>query len=149
MPIKIRTYILDDLAAVSKIEQEVFGDFAYPLFYFRQAFDVFGDLFHVAETEEGEIVGYILGILPSGSQEGWILSLAVQKENRRKGIAKILVESVLTMLSHKGARSVLLTVEPDNEETITFYRNLHFHEIKREDNYFGNGETRIVMRRNL
>ena len=123
MPITIRTSHPEDLEAISHLEQEAFTTHSYPPFFFRQAYEIFSDLFRVAESN-GEIVGYIIGSLQSGSTEGWIMSLAVKKENRGKGIAKMLIESVVKILSGRGAKNVLLTVEPENTHAITIYHEL-------------------------
>ena len=147
--IVIRTVVEEDLTAVFRLEQEAFCINAYPRFFFRQAFDVFGDLFRVAENEDRRIVGYILGTLQYESTEGWILSMTVKREHRRCGIAKLLMNSVLKILSNKGVKRVLLTVEPDNKVAIKAYRTFNFQEINTVSDYFGPGSTRILMGRDL
>ena len=147
--IQIRAFHAGDLCAVYDLEQDVFGAHAYPRYFFRQAYDIFSDLFRVAENEQGEPVGYIMGALETGALDGWIVSMAVMKEYRRMGIALMLMESVLHLLSERGAHNVLLTVDPDNEEAVALYQKAGFHEIRRDDNYFGPGAARIVMRRDL
>lgn len=147
--ILIRAVIPEDLKAISVLEHEAFDSNAYPSFFFRQAYDVFGDLFRIAENESGEITGYVLGSIQSGSPDGWILSLAVREEHQRRGIAKLLVTSLLERLSEKGAETVLLTVEPDNEKAIKTYRSLGFNEENTIADCFGPGEARTVMRRKV
>ncbi len=145
----IREVKPEDLKAISELEHEAFDSNAYPSFFFRQAYDVFGDLFRVAENESGEIAGYVLGSIQSGSTEGWILSLAVREEHQRRGIAKLLMNSILERLSKKGAETVLLTVEPDNEKAIKTYQSLGFNEENTIADCFGPGEARTVMRRKV
>ena len=147
--IEIRTFHAGDLCAVSDLEQDVFGAHAYPRYFFRQAYDTFSDLFRVAVNEQGEPVGYIIGALEAGVSEGWIVSMAVMKEYRHRGIALMLMESVLHLLSERGAHNVLLTVNPDNDEAVALYQKTGFHYIQRDDNYFGPGAARIVMQRDL
>ena len=85
--VKVRPYRKEDLVAVAEVDREVFGDQCYPGYFFRQAFDVFGDLLLVAQEQRGEIIGYILGALQTDSARGWILSLAVMPAYRRQGVA--------------------------------------------------------------
>jgi len=139
----------EDLDSVFSIEQETFDTNAYPRFFFRQAYDVFGELFRVAEMEDGEIAGYILGSLQAGDTVGWIVSLAVRQEHRRKGIAKSLLNSVLERLSDRGTDTVLLTVEPANTGAIEAYRDSGFREVESIPDCFGPGEPRIVMGKEL
>jgi len=147
--VTIRSYRTEDLDAVSELEGKVFDSNAYPPFFFQQAKDVFGNLFRVAENGEGQVVGYVLGSLQAGTKEGWILSLAVAQEHRRKGIGKMLMETVVNILAQRGATSIFLTMEPDNENARKTYQRLGFHEFGIEKNYFGTGETRVLMQRKL
>ena len=147
--ISIRPVRAADIPTISILDYEIFGQYAYRPFFIRQAYDVFGDLFLVAENSENDIVGYVLGALESGITEGWILSLAVKKEYRRRSIANMLMEDVLKRFSARGATVVLLTVSPENEGARKFYWALDFHDEEIVPDYFGQGETRIVMRKDL
>jgi len=140
----IRPFKPEDLFIVSEIEQESFDVYGYPRFFFRQAFEVFGKLFLVAEVG-GKIVGYVLGALKYDSSEAWLLSIAVRKSYRRQGVAILLTEDLLKIFGKMGVKSVLLTVEPDNSGAQKLYQNFGFVEIDRIDNYFGHNEPRIIM----
>ncbi|MBN1291563.1 MAG: GNAT family N-acetyltransferase [Candidatus Latescibacteria bacterium] len=145
--ITIRPYEHADLKTISEIEKETFGFVAYPAFFFRQAYDILSDLFLVAESVDGKILGYVMGAFETGSCDSWILSLAVAKEHRRQGVAHALMEQLLQKLIARGAESILLTVDPDNTAAVSFYRKQDFHEIRVENDYFEPKDKRAVMRK--
>jgi ribosomal protein S18 acetylase RimI-like enzyme len=145
----IRTFKTDDLEAIAKLDQQAFHIDCYPSFFFRQAFDVFGELFKVAENSENKIVGYILGALQPNHTDAWILSVIVDENCRRQRIAEQLINSVLDIFQHQQVTQVLLTVDPPNVGAQTLYQKLGFVEFYRDANYFGNHEERIVMKKTL
>ena len=147
--ITVRNCTLDDLEAVYKVDREAFGVQCFPSSFLRQAIDVFGDLLQVAVDAEGRIAGYTLGALQTGNSSGWILALAVEATHRCRGIAKALTERIIQVLADKGAQDVLLTVDPDNRAALKLYQRSNFCEIDRKEDYFGPGETRIVMQRRI
>ena len=61
MEISIRKVTLPELETIYKIEENAFSPMNYPLFVIRQYYDLFSDYFLVAENEEKEIAGYVLG----------------------------------------------------------------------------------------
>ncbi len=141
----IRPFKPGDLFAVSETEQESFDVYGYPRFFFRQAYEICGDLFLVAEVE-GSVAGYVLGALKYNSSDVWLLSIAVRKSYRRRNIAALLTEGLLNVCRGIEVKSVSLTVEPDNLGAIKLYRNFGFVEVDRIDNYFGHNEPRIIMK---
>jgi ribosomal protein S18 acetylase RimI-like enzyme len=140
---------LADLDAVWAIEREVFGTDIYPRFFFRQAYDVWGELLRVAEADSGELAGYALGAVGVEAGEAWILSAAVLPEQRGQGIATQLTRDLLDVLRRRGVYSVRLTVHPQNHGAIRIYQRLGFQTIGREEDYYGPGDPRLIMRLEL
>ncbi|MGD1151565.1 MAG: N-acetyltransferase [Syntrophales bacterium] len=132
---------------ISKVERRVFYSHSYPRFFFRQAFDIFGDLLKVAEINDGNIVGYVLGALKPNALEAWVLSLAVDKKYRRQKIGWRLTSDLLSIFQDRKIKRVLLTVEPDNCNAINLYKKFGFVEVSRDNNYFGFDEARVVMQK--
>ena len=147
--INIRKFNPKDLLMVLNLEIEGFGTGGYPRSFFRQAYDIFGDLFLVAENEKNELVGYIIGALHLDKTEGWILSMAIKKNLRRKGYGMMLTENIIQILIEKGVKNILLTVRPSNEPAINLYKKLNFLELKIIDDYYGPDEPRIIMEKIL
>ncbi|HVK67332.1 MAG TPA: N-acetyltransferase [Polyangium sp.] len=140
----IRRADLTDLPAVFAVERDVFGTHVYPDFFFRQAFDLWGDTFFVADGEDGSLDGY--GIGASSHEPGvmWVLSLAVRGASRGRGLGKALMHELLAAMKARGTSLAKLTVHPDNR-AVALYRNLGFEVIGEEPHYFGEKDPRWVM----
>ncbi|TKD12743.1 GNAT family N-acetyltransferase [Polyangium fumosum] len=140
----IRRADLTDLRAVFAVERDVFGTHVYPDFFFRQAFDLWGDTFFVADGEDGSLDGYVLGVSSHEPSVMWVLSLAVRGASRGRGIGKALMHELLAAMKARGTSSAKLTVHPDNP-AVTLYRNLGFEVIGEDPYYFGEKDPRWVM----
>lgn len=138
----IRTATKGDLAAIYALERAAFGDHCYPDFFFRQALDLWPACLLVAEDDDGALAGY--GLAGAGAGDGWILSLAVAESCRGRGLGKALLQQALRAMEADGCRAVRLTVAPDNP-ALGLYLSLGFMEERREEDYFGPGEPRLVL----
>ena len=140
-PPTIRPATKADLAAVHRLEGEAFGAEGYPRFFVRQAWDLWPGSLLVAEVD-GELLGYVLAGSGEDPAEAWILSLAVAPSARRMGLGRALSEAALAALGE--GRRVWLTVSPASPAR-RLYEGLGFVETRREDDYFGPDEARVVM----
>ena len=137
---------LQDIAPVFQIEQAVFGHHVSPDFFFRQAHDLWPDLFFVAPgAQDGELGGYIIGAPGSGQGEFWIMSLAVHEHCRGQGLGKQLLQALLQALRARQASHAKLTVHPDNS-AVRLYQSQGFSVIEHQPHYFGHSDPRLVMR---
>ena len=94
---------------------------------------------------EGKIVGYA-GIWLI-TDKGYITSVAVHPEFRRKGIAKELVSSLMEMSYGEGVKTYTLEVRISNKEAISLYKRLNFKECGiRRKYYEDNSEDAIIMK---
>ncbi|MFS1933928.1 GNAT family N-acetyltransferase [Vibrio splendidus] len=131
-----------ELADIHQLELALFGDHAYPLFFFRQVFDCWGKGLLIAK-QESNVAGYVLMTPTDKPQEYWILSLAVDGQFRGMGVGRSLMEQALATLPEES--KVLLTVDPNNASACALYSSMGFVTIKEEENYFGDDEARLVM----
>lgn len=144
----IRTPSLSEIQAVFDVEKDVFGSIIYPAFFFRQAFDLWGDLFLVTGNDGGPLDGYVVGAPCTEPEVMWILSLAVREAARRRGIGRSLVVAELDAMKRRGATSARLTVHPENG-AVALYKGLGFKIIDEEEHYFGANERRLVLEASL
>jgi ribosomal-protein-alanine N-acetyltransferase len=104
----------------------------------------------VAEIEGGALAGFILCRAIAGEAE--ILTLAVRREQRRRGVAAALVEAALG-LAAASAEAMFLEVAEDNPGALALYRKLGFAEAGRRAGYYGRpaggAVDALVMRRTL
>lgn len=92
----------------------------------------------------GEFVGSAAyRVRPDGSI--YISNVVVDPEHRRRGFARSGLSYILER--NKGARRVDLVTHPDNEHALLLYGSLGFTVESRRENYFGDGEPRLVLAR--
>jgi ribosomal protein S18 acetylase RimI-like enzyme len=73
----------------------------------------------------------------------YLSNIAVHPEQRRQGLARAMMLHLLSYCSH--AASIDLAVHPDNEAARALYASLGFNVSKRVENFFGDGEPRLIM----
>lgn len=115
----------------------------YPLFVLKQYYDLFSDLFLVAENETKDILGYIIGGINTGNNEGWVLSVATKITYLGQGVGTQLCEALLNKFR---VDCVFLTVHPDNLRAIHIYKKLGFKISERKENYYGENSLRNIMK---
>ncbi|CAH8526276.1 unnamed protein product [Schistosoma turkestanicum] len=111
-------------------------------------------LSYVAETDSGEIVGYVLAKMEEDPEDvpyGHITSLAVKRSYRRLGIAQTLMNLALrAMVENFHARYVSLHVRKSNRAALALYKKtLHFVVSDIEPKYYADGEDAYAMKRDL
>jgi [ribosomal protein S18]-alanine N-acetyltransferase len=97
------------------------------------------------------MTGFIMSRLVEDEAE--ILSVAVARPRRGRGLARNLLNLHLRRLAALGARAVFLEVDEHNKAAIRLYDRAGFHEISRRPNYYpgpgGQAVAALVLRRDL
>lgn len=96
--------------------------------------------------EEDKVVGYV------GSQtvmdETDMMNVAVHPEYRRRGIARLLIDSLVLALKERQSRCLTLEVRASNEPAIALYTILGFTEVGRRRNYYRNPkEDALILKK--
>jgi ribosomal protein S18 acetylase RimI-like enzyme len=81
------------------------------------------DLFFVA-LDDGVVVGTVIG--GYDGHRGWIYSLAVSPEARRRGIGTALIWHVEQELARRGCPKINLQVLASNAAVVAFYQKLGY-----------------------
>jgi ribosomal protein S18 acetylase RimI-like enzyme len=103
--------------------------FAYPAPHndparvIRDKLAVQRDLFFVALID-GALVGTVMG--GYDGHRGWVYSLAVRPEVRRRGVGTALMKHVEAELAKQGCAKVNLQVLASNAATVAFYQKLGY-----------------------
>lgn len=139
--VEIKDARLEDLEEIYKIERESFSD-PYPLGLLKTFF--FHPGTYLVAVLEGRVVGYAIGIIRFKSL-GHIISIAVEKRLRGRGIGKSLLAETIKRLGAMGAKRIRIEVRESNTIAINLYRKMGFFEKERIIRYYPNGETAIVM----
>jgi ribosomal-protein-alanine N-acetyltransferase len=109
-----------------------------------------GGLALVAAGEDGEIAGFILCRRIAGEAE--VLTLAVRRAARRRGVARTLLGAAIE-LAGVTAAAMFLEVAEDNPGAIALYARAGFEPVGRRAGYYARpgapAAAAIVMRRTL
>ena len=122
----IRPFDIRDSDAVEQLWKEVFPNdppHNAPRKVIQEKMAVQKELFFVAEDD-----GIIIGTIMSGydGHRGWIYTVAVKPEFRRRGIGRQLVDHAVAALSNMGCPKVNLQIRSTNTEVIGFYEAIGF-----------------------
>jgi len=107
-------------------------------------------LAHEAVTGR-KVVGFILSRRAAGEAE--ILSVAVARSDRGRGIAGALLDVHLRTLAGLGTEAVFLEVEDDNPPARRLYAGRGFLQVGERRGYYAQGDGRVstalILRRDL
>lgn len=137
----VRKFKPQDLKRVFEIENMSF-DQSYGINMFQQLYEM-GIGFLVAE-EDGYVVGYVLFWIKYENQ-GHIISIAVDKNYRRKGYGTQLLAKSIGILSLLRLDTIYLEVNENNAGAVEFYRRFNFRIDRTVPGYYENGDGAIVM----
>ena len=83
-------------------------------------------------------------ILSSAADQAEILTIAVDPAQRRRGIARALLEITETELVDNGVDTLFLEVAEDNDAAIKFYKGAGFEPIGRRPAYYKREMGRVA-----
>jgi len=126
-PIEIISYSHEHHDGVVKLWQEIFPKALprnEPNSVIKSKLSVQPELFFVA-VQSGEVIGTVM----SGydGRRGWVYSVAVSQQHRRKGIGTALMKHAEESLKTLGCVKINLQILTDNSDVQEFYRILGYH----------------------
>ena len=93
-----------------------------------------GSFARQAIDNSGRILGFSLSRIIAGEAE--LLLVAVDRQWRRRGIGRLLVEKVASDARLQGATALFLEVRENNNAARNLYRMLGFVDVGRRANYY-------------
>ncbi|RDD53644.1 MAG: ribosomal-protein-alanine N-acetyltransferase [Candidatus Korarchaeota archaeon NZ13-K] len=147
---RIRPFKPEDLEDVERINR-IFLPENYPSYFFLENYRRFPNSFFVAETEDGRIVGYVMcRVEPHYAKGatlilGHVLSIAVSKEHRRRGIGEALMLRAEEGLMTYGSEAIYLEVRVSNDPAIRLYEKLGYKKLGIIPFYYADGEDAFLM----
>lgn len=97
--------------------------------------------------DNGKLLGFAGGMVVDNDIQ--ILDVAVDPDQRRRGIARKLLAHVSYDAQMLGATTASLEVETENAAAIALYRALGFEQIGCRRDYYGAGNDALVMQASL
>lgn len=128
---EIRNYESGDRAQVVRLWESVFPDptgHNEPLGAVERKVSADDGLFFVA-ADGGATIGTLLA--GYDGHRGWLYSLAVAPDRRRRGIATQLVRHAEKALARLGCPKVNLQILAENAEVVAFYESVGFRTEQR------------------
>ncbi|MBP1927568.1 ribosomal protein S18 acetylase RimI-like enzyme [Methanolinea mesophila] len=117
--------------------------------FVRQMEELTPSAFFIA-TAADEVIGFAVGAMSgTGNHDSWVLRLRVLPPYQRKGIGTALMHRLLRALASEGAGRVFLSVSPLNTSALALYIKLGFLVTGERAGYFGPGEDRLILVRDL
>jgi len=136
-----------DIEEILEIQKDAFLEIdTFPKEYLLDVSKDWPEGFLVAKVNE-EIVGYIIG--SKEKEVGLIISIAVKKEWRQKGIGGRLMTTLFENFKKEKVKIVFLHTREDNIETIKFYKMFGFKIRELVENYYSNKENAYLMEKIL
>ncbi len=133
----IRAMTRADLDEVSRIDAK-----SYPYPWTRGIFHDclrIGYRCHVLIVDQN-LVGY--SIVSHAMDEAHLLNLCIHPDNRRQGLARLMLDAVIREAQLGGADRIFLEVRPSNRAAVALYRRNDFRVIGRRPGYYPSEQGR-------
>lgn len=134
-----------DLNALRKLENESFGNDAWPLFDLI-AILTFSEVIRLKAVEDGQMIGFVGGDPHPREGWAWIATLAVDPRYRRRGVGRALLHACEAKMGVSRSR---LTVRISNEIAISMYEKEGYKTTEIWHHYYNDGEDGMVMEKEL
>jgi len=101
--------------------------------------------FLVAETEDGEISGFLSMIVQDWHNSGWIQHLIVDQRYRRQGIGSALLGAAVQWAREQGLSRLVIEVQTKNYPAIRFCQKHGFAFCGFNDRYYANQDIALFF----
>jgi tRNA threonylcarbamoyladenosine biosynthesis protein TsaB len=145
--ISFRAATAMDAVSIYSLESEIYrGEDPWSLDQIKEELTA-NDRYYLVAVSEVGIIGYA-GLMPAGELTD-ILTMTVDPDFRRKGIAREFLKRLIDWSRNRKAQAVMLEVRYNNVEAIALYEANGFRRISERADYYGPGLTALVMRKEL
>jgi len=98
---------------------------------------------NLVAVDNGKVVGYVQCWFALDSAD--IINVAVSSDQKRQGVARSLILSLIEHLRLKNVENVFLEVRVSNLPAQMLYKSLGFITLSKRERYYVNGEDALVM----
>ena len=143
VPTSLKEASISDIPVLIELEQSVAGTNIYSPMLDENEWK--------EELQKGKVYliernGVAIGNLSyerNGSDHVYISGLVINPAFQGQGVAREVLTNLLEEL--RGVKRVDLTTHPDNHRALELYQSLGFVIESRKENYYGDGEPRLVL----
>jgi ribosomal protein S18 acetylase RimI-like enzyme len=148
--LNIRPASSEDVDLLLAIERQCFRAHRFTRKDFQYHLKNPRSILAVAEVE-GEIAGYVAGIIYHGSRSrlGWLYSMAVLPAWRGRGFGSRLLKYFENEAAKAGSQAVVLEVRKTNRTAFSLYRKAGYEVSKKLLDYYAAGSDGLRMRKAL
>jgi len=150
MPIHLRAASQQDLRALHALDRACFPA---GIAYSRAEMEYFLSHPHtiglIAEDEEGHLAGFILAESAPRHRMAHIITIDIHADSRRRGVGRVLMETVESRLKAASAEAIRLEVAVDNDAAQRFYASLGYEVRGRIRGYYLGKLDALVMEKAL
>ena len=130
-PVKLRILTLRDLDAVTEIDCSLLGRKRKGYWENRLEHSAMAGVPALAAEVDGRVVGFILGSASGWEYSipenvAWIDTIGVIKEYQDKGLARVLLKEMVSMLKKLGIATVYVFVNWRDRDLLTFFDKMGF-----------------------
>lgn len=147
MVLSIRPLTKEDYNVIVSVIDHWWGGpssaLAHPIFFYE-----LGRLARVAESQEGDLAGFLFGFVCRDAPLGYVHLVGIHPNYRRRGVGKQLYAAFEEACVQAGCASLKALSTPANEGSIRFHQALGWS-MEIDDNYAGLGRARVVFTKAL
>lgn len=134
------------IPAVHDLEQQLFPSDCWSVEQFWQ--EIAQPTRHYVVALVGDqVVGYAGAFVNPPDAD--VQTVAVARDQQGSGIGRLLVQELLSEMSHRGARHAFLEVRRDNAAAIGLYERLGFTRMSERLRYYPDGGDAVIMQRTI
>ena len=141
----LQTATLSDLAALGEMEKICFPLDAWPLLE-RMGALILPASVRIKAVYADRMIGFVGGDIRRKTATGWITTISVLPEYRRKGIGEVLLAACEDQM---GMPLIKLAVRQSNLVAQQMYRKHGYHSVELWRGYYSGGEDAIIMEKHL
>jgi ribosomal-protein-alanine N-acetyltransferase len=138
---EIATASVLDLTALNKLEHACFGNDAWPILDLIAVL-TFPDVIRLKAVESGRMIGFVAGDMHNGDGLGWIATIGIDPQYRRRGYGRELLRACEAQLTTPRIR---LSVRASNDAAIRLYEQEGYGRVDVWHGYYSDGEAALVM----
>ncbi|MFF2480183.1 GNAT family N-acetyltransferase [Paenibacillus sp. NPDC058071] len=121
----VRSFQLSDYRPLTTLLEEVLTEECYEqtMEAFARQLSWDSELVLVA-VDQSEVVGMIIGTIDNN--KGYYYRIAVHPDHQRKGIGKLLIQSLRQRFEQRNVQKILITVDEHNEPVLSLYESMGY-----------------------